>query len=95
MKHLTTVLICAALATGAASLACADSNSSAVAQARYVGQPRISASHQPNGKPTKASSFAPRSSGGSHQHVYGAPIQSPIFHSQPKKKKPAATPAPK
>lgn len=31
----------------------------------------------------KASSFAPRP-GGSKQHVYGAPIQSPIFRMRPK-----------
>jgi hypothetical protein len=92
MKHLITILISALVATGAATVACADANSNAVAKARYLSPPRVSATHQPNGKPTKASSFAPRSGGGSHQHVYGAPIQSPILHSQPKKPKPAHVP---
>jgi hypothetical protein len=89
MKHFVTVLISALVATGAAAVASADSNSNAVARAKTLTPTRVSASQQPNGKPTKVSAFAPRS-GGSHQHVYGAPIQAPIFHSQPKKK-----PAPK
>jgi hypothetical protein len=55
--------------------------------------PRVYAGiHQPSGRPTKASGFAPRP-GGSKRHVYGAPIQSPIFKMQPKK--PASSLAPK
>lgn len=92
MKHFATVLISALVAAGGMTVASADANSAAFAKAKYLSQPRLSASHQPAGKPTKASSFAPRSSNGSHQHVYGAPIQSPILHSQPRK--PAATHAP-
>jgi hypothetical protein len=38
--------------------------------------------HQPSGRPTKASSFAPQP-GGSKRRVYGAPIQSPIFKNRP------------
>lgn len=42
--------------------------------------------HQPSGRPTKASSFAPQP-GGSKRRVYGAPIQSPIFKNRPPPKK--------
>jgi hypothetical protein len=49
--------------------------------------------HQPNGRPTKVSSFAPRP-GGTKRRIYGAPIQSPIFKSRPQPKKPIA-PSPK
>jgi hypothetical protein len=80
MKATATVLVSVLLAAGAATGALADTNSMAVARARA-----LSAAHQPSGKPTKASSFAP-SPGGSHRHVYGAPIQSPILGRQPPKK---------
>jgi hypothetical protein len=85
MKATATVLVSLLLAAGATG-ALADTNSAAYARARS-----LSAAHQPSGKPTKASSFAP-SPGGSHRHVYGAPIQSPILGRQPPKKKPS-TPA--
>jgi len=93
MKALLPVLIWTLLGTTAASAVLADANSTAYAKARVASSPHtVTAAHQPSGKPTKASSFAPHS-GGSHRHVYGAPIQSPIFHSQPKK--PLATSTPK
>jgi hypothetical protein len=39
------------------------------------------------GKPTKPSSFAPRTP--PHNHAYGAPIQQPILKSHPRHKRPA------
>ena len=46
----------------------------------------ISKAHQPDGKPTRASSFAPHPT---RQRVFGAPIQAPIVHNAPAPKKPA------
>jgi hypothetical protein len=84
MKALVTFIFCALLVT--ASTAFADPNTPLKPPRVYTGI------HPPGGKPTKASSFAPRSSR-SNRHVYGAPIQGPIFKMQPKK--PTTTPAPK
>jgi hypothetical protein len=47
----------------------------------------LSKVHQPSGKPTKASSFAPHPT---RSRVFGAPIQAPILKNAPPKK-----PAPK
>ena len=78
MKAVANILCSVLLASGAASAAFADTNSAAYAKARAVSSPRTyTAAHQPDGKPTKASSFAPHP--GSKRHVYGAPIQSPIL----------------
>ncbi len=94
MKTAATVLVCALLASLAATAARADNNMNAVAKAKAVGAPHTyTASHQPNGKPTQASSFAPHSDH-SKRHVYGAPIQSPILGRAPPKK-PASAPVPK
>jgi hypothetical protein len=89
------ILVAALIAATGAGSAFADTNSAAFAHAKALSSPRsYAAAHQPSGKPTKASSFAPRP-GGSHRHVYGAPIQSPILHHvQPPPKSPAS-PAPK
>ena len=85
MKALARVLIGALVAAGVTGVALADTNSRAYANAKALSSPHsYTAAHQPAGKPTKASSFAPHP-GGSHRHVYGAPIQSPILHSQAKK----------
>ncbi len=79
MKAVAKVLFSALLASGAVSVAFADTNSAAYARARSLSSPRTyTATHQPDGKPAKASSFAPHP-GGSKRHVYGAPIQSPIL----------------
>jgi hypothetical protein len=87
MKALVTIAISGLLL--AAGTAFADTNPRLKPPRVYTGI------HQPSGRPTKASSFAPRS-GGSHRHVYGAPIQSPIFKMQPQPKKPSVrTSAPK
>ena len=94
MKALTHFLFSVLLVSGAsAGTAFADANSAAYVRARDPGSPRsYSATHQPSGKPTKASSFAPHS-GGSKRHVYGAPIQAPILHRQ--QKTPSTPSAPK
>jgi hypothetical protein len=86
MKATATVLVFGLLAAGAVTGALADTNSAAYARAKALSPHTYTAAHQPSGKPTKASSFAP-SPGGSHRHVYGAPIQSPILGMQPKKPK--------
>jgi len=66
----------------AATAAFADTNSNAVKMANGLNAPKVyTGVYQPKG--TKASSYAPQS--GNKSHVYGAPIQSPIFKSQPKK----------
>jgi hypothetical protein len=65
----------------------------AAVNAAFAGPkpPRVyTRTHQPSGSPTKTNAFAPRS-GRSNRHVYGAPIQRPIFRMQPKK--PTTTPA--
>ena len=70
MKALVSIaLFSLLLATGAVF---ADSNIPLKSPRVYTGI------HPPSGRPTKASSFAPHP-GGSKRHVYGAPIQSPIF----------------
>jgi hypothetical protein len=84
MKAFHTCLICLGLI--AANAAFADTNSNAVKMANGLNAPPVyTGVHPPKG--TKASSFAPQP--GNRSHVYGAPIQSPIFKSQPKK--PATT----
>jgi len=76
-------LLCGLLAaTGAAS---ADTK-------KPLNPPRVySASHQPHGKQTGASSFAPHP-GRAGRHVYGAPIQAPILKMRPKKPTTPAAP---
>jgi hypothetical protein len=78
-------LLCGLLAaTGAAS---ADTK-------KPLKPPRVySAAHQPQGKPTQASSFAPHA-GRAGRHVYGAPIQAPILKMRPKKPTPTAPKVP-
>lgn len=90
-KTLQTVLLCCGLV--AAHAAWADTNSNAVKMANGLNAPKTyTGIHPPKG--TKASGFAPNP--GNKQHVYGAPIQSPIFKSHPVKKTntPAAGKAP-
>ena len=79
-------LVFALFATAAASsVAFADSST-------HLKPPRVyTGVHQPQGKPTKSSGFAPRP-GRTGRHVYGAPIQQPILKMQPKK---PTKPAPK
>ena len=85
MKAFHTYLIFLGLI--AANAAFADTNSNAVKMANGLNAPTVyTGIHPPKG--TKASSFAPQP--GNKSHVYGAPIQGPIFKSQPKK---PATPA--
>jgi hypothetical protein len=80
MNKQITCLLCALLAT--ASTAFADATT-------HLNPPRVyTGIYQPNGKPTKASGFAPRPGRTGH-HVYGAPIQKPILKMQPKKPTPA------
>jgi hypothetical protein len=94
MKAIPKVLFSALLASGAAGAAFADANSAGYSKTRTVSSPRTyTAAHQPDGKPTKVSSFAPRA-GGSKRHVYGAPIQSPILRMRPKQS-PASQTTPK
>jgi hypothetical protein len=68
----------------------------ALALARVGGAPRCDswATASDGHKRPKPSALAPRHNGGSH--VYGAPIQQPIFRSRPKPKsaQAAATSAP-
>jgi hypothetical protein len=67
----------------AANAALADTNSNAVKMANGLNAPKVyTGIHPPSG--TKASSYAPQP--GNKSHVYGAPIQGPIFKSQPAKK---------
>ena len=81
MKTLQTVVLCCGLA--AAHTAFADANSNAVKMANGLNAPKTyTGIHPPNG--TKASGLAPNP--GNKRHVYGAPIQSPIFKSHPVKK---------
>jgi len=87
MKALQVTLTSAAICLGliAANTASADTNSNAVKMANGLNAPKVyTGIHPPDGKATKASGFAPRP--GNKRHVYGAPIQSPIFKSQPAKK---------
>lgn len=91
MKTTQSLVISAVLCFGfsAAVLvntAFADTNSNAVKMANGLNAPKVyTGSHPPQGKPTKSSALAPRA-GGNKQHVYGAPIQSPIFKTQAAKK---------
>ena len=86
-KTLQTVVLCCGLT--AAHAAFADTNSNAVKMANGLNAPKTyTGIHPPQG--TKASGFAPNP--GKKQHVYGAPIQSPIFQSHPVKK-PNSSPA--
>ena len=82
MKALVTFTLCALLAAVNAAFA---------GPKPPLKPPRVyTRIHQPSGSPTKTNAFAPRS-GRSNRHVYGAPIQRPIFRMQPKK--PTTTPA--
>jgi hypothetical protein len=66
----------------AANAALADSNTRALNDAKHLNPPRVyTGIHPPAG--TKASSYAPRPV--PKNRAYGAPIQSPILKSPPKK----------
>jgi hypothetical protein len=91
MKALITFAFCSLLVGAAAAFA--DSNSAAITKANGLKPPRVYTGVFTPGK-TKQSSFAP-SAGGSKRHVYGAPIQGPIFKMQPQHKKPTVPPTPK
>lgn len=81
MKALQSVAWCCGLM--AAHAAFGDANSNAVKMANGLNAPKTyTGIHPPQG--TKSSGFAPRPR--NKAHVYGAPIQSPIFRSQPAKK---------
>ena len=74
----------------AATAALADTNTRALNDAKHLNPPRVyTGVHPPAG--TKPSSFAPRPV--PKNRAYGAPIQSPIFKSEPKK--PASSTPPK
>ena len=75
MKPTVTFAFCALLLS--ANTAFADANAALKPPRVYTGV------HPPAG--TKPSSFAPHP-GRSKRHVYGAPIQGPIFKMQPKPK---------
>jgi hypothetical protein len=80
MKTLQIMVMCFGLLAAQAALA--DTNSNAVKMANGLNAPKTyTGIHPPQGKPTKSSALAPRATGG--RRVYGAPIQSPIFKSQP------------
>lgn len=86
MKTLVTIVFTGALVV--AGTASADAN-------RPFKPPRVyTGIYQPSGHPTKASSLAPRP-GGTKRHVYGAPIQAPIFKMVPKKPTSKTPSAPK
>lgn len=71
----------------AATAALANTNTRALNDAKHLNPPRVyTGNHPPQG--TKPSSYAPRPV--PKNRTYGAPIQSPIFKSQPQPKKPAA-----
>lgn len=73
----------------AATAAFADTNTRALNDAKHLNPPRVyTGNHPPQG--TKPSSYAPRPV--PKNRAYGAPIQSPIFKSQPQPQKPS-TPA--
>jgi hypothetical protein len=83
MRTLKTVVLCCGLM--AVHAAFADTNSNAVKMANGLNAPKVyTGIHPPQSNPTKASGFAPNPA--NRRHVYGAPIQSPIFKSQPVKK---------
>ena len=76
----------------AATAALADTNTRALNDAKHLNPPRVyTGIHPPAG--TKPSSFAPRPV--PKNRSYGAPIQSPIFKSQPKPATPASSAPPK
>ena len=86
MKALLTGAFCSLLI--AATAAFADTNTRALNDAKHLNAPRAyTGIHPPAG--TKPSALAPRPV--PKNRTYGAPIQSPIFNSQPKK---PATPTP-
>jgi hypothetical protein len=79
-------VLCFGCSVVAVNTAFADTNSNAVKMANGLNAPKMyTGIHPPQGKPTKSSALAPRA-GGNKQHVYGAPIQSPIFKTQAAKK---------
>ena len=81
MKALQIAVWCCGLM--AAQTAFGDTNSNAVKMANGLNAPKTyTGIHPPQG--TKASGFAPQP--GNKRHTYGAPIQGPIFKSQPAKK---------
>jgi hypothetical protein len=82
MKALVTLTFCALLVT--APSAFADANVA-------LKPPRVYTGNHPPTKTTKPSSFAPQP-GSSKRRVYGAPIQGPIFKTQPKKPKTTTPP---
>ncbi len=73
MKPFVAIVSLALLAGTGTALAAAPLNPPRV----YTGV------YQPKGTPTKTTAFAPRPS--NKRHVYGAPIQSPIFKRRPVK----------
>ena len=77
----------------AATSVFADTNTHALNDAKHLNPPRVyTGIHPPAG--TKPSSYAPRPV--PKNRAYGAPIQSPIFKSRPKKPDtPAFSTAPK
>jgi hypothetical protein len=84
MKTLRPIVLCLALV--ATQAAFADANSNAVKMANGLNAPKVyTGVHPPQPKLEKTSAIAPRA-GGNKSRVYGAPIQSPIFKSQPAKK---------
>lgn len=79
-------VLCFGCSAAVVNTAFADTNSNAVKMANGLNAPKTyTGIHPPQGKPTKSSALAPRA-GGNKQHVYGAPIQSPIFKTQAAKK---------
>ena len=77
MKALVTFIFCSLLV---ATAAFADTNA--------LKPPRVYSPHGPVPSTRwKSSALAPRA-GGSRKHVYGAPIQGPIFKMQPRKPTP-------
>ena len=86
VDKLSLAMVAVSLLTVAAATAFAQDNShNAVAKAQRLGpsSPKVLAkSHQPAGKPPKASSFAPHPTS---RRVFGDPIQPPILHKAPPK----------
>jgi hypothetical protein len=92
MKAPTILVSCSLLIAATAALA--DTNTRALNDAKHLNPPRVyTGNHPPQG--TKPSSYAPRPV--PKNRAYGAPIQSPIFTSQPPKKPttPASSTPPK
>jgi len=84
VEKLSLAVVAVGLLAVAAGTAVAQENShKAVAKAQRVepSAPKVvSRSHQPEGTPQKASSFAPHPT---KRRVFGDPIQAPIVHSAP------------